>query len=105
MSVYDVENKEEFEELLESTEEFVLFLHADWASPSVALMENLRDKKEEIPCDVHILNVVELPAEANVFEAKGVPMLVWMKDGNIVKTQVGFEDGKTFHNLFTNLGD
>jgi len=105
MSVYDIDTKEEFNDLLNSTDEFVLFLHADWAPPSVALMEDLAAKKEEISCDVHILNVVDFPSEASLFEAKGVPMLIWMKGDGIVKTQVGYEEGDTFNQLFTNLGE
>ena len=84
-----------------ASEEFVLFVHADWAEPSRQLMEEMQGFAV-LP--LFVLDVVELPHLVVDFNVKAVPTLLWIKAGKVLKWQSGFVAGQTLDTLFE-VGD
>jgi len=90
-------DKEEFDELMmKEDEEFILMFHADWAAPSVELFKELMGYDEKT---LYVIDVQEHPEAALICGVRGVPTLVHVKNGDIMKSQTGYVAGESINEL------
>ena len=89
MSVVNV-NKENFNELKNSGKKILLDFYADWCGPCRMVSPIINDIALENPdFVVGKINVDNEPELAQAFDVSSIPMLVVMKDGNIINQSVG----------------
>lgn len=65
--------------------------HAEWCAPCKILKPTLEKVASEMQEAVEIYgaDIEESPGLAKKFQIRGVPTLLWFKDGSLVKTTVG----------------
>ena len=95
---------ENFDSIVMSSEKTVLIdLYADWCGPCKMLAPIIESISEEHPeylvCKV---NVDNCPRLARKFRVMSIPMLVVMKDGDVLESAVGY---RTKENILEMLGE
>lgn len=95
----EIETKAQFDTLLSMEDiEFILLFYAPFAPPSLLLKEELENYDDK---PIYSCNIVDFPEQAKIFNLAGVPMLIWLVNGNINKWQVGYiPEGGTLNGLF-----
>lgn len=89
MSVIKV-NKESFDSLKKSEKTVLLDFYADWCGPCrmvSPVVDEISDENTDII--VGKVNVDDEPELASLFGVVSIPMLVVMKNGNVVNSSVG----------------
>lgn len=90
MSVLSV-NKNNFNELLNSSKPVLLDFYADWCGPCQMVAPIVHEIAEEYPeYVVGKINVDEEMELAQKFSVVSIPLLVVLKDGKVVNQAVGF---------------
>ena len=99
MSVLNV-NTKNFNEVLNSDKKILLDFFATWCGPC-RMMSPLIDKIAEENPDILVgkVNVDEEPELAAMFAVSSIPVLVVMKDGQIVDQSVGAIPKQQIENL------
>ncbi|MBE6783213.1 MAG: thioredoxin [Ruminococcaceae bacterium] len=99
MSVLNV-NTKNFNEVLNSDKKVLLDFFATWCGPC-RMMSPLIDKIAEENPDILVgkVNVDEEPELAAMFAVSSIPVLVVMKDGQIVDQSVGAIPKQQIENL------
>lgn len=90
MSVLKITNDNFQTEVMESEKVVLLDFYADWCGPCRMvgpIVEEIAEENENIK--VGKINVDEQPALAARFQVSSIPLLVVMKDGQIVKQSLG----------------
>jgi len=94
-----VTDKEFESEVLKKEGITVVDFYADWCGPCkimAPVLDELAEKKPDI--NVRKLNVDENPTSATKYGIRGIPTLLFFKDGEIVKTKVG---GQSLNDLIS----
>lgn len=90
MSVLSV-NKNNFNELLNSSKPVLLDFYADWCGPCQMVSPIVHEIADEYPeYVVGKINVDEEMELAQKFSVVSIPLLVVLKDGKVVNQAVGF---------------
>ncbi|MGI6279333.1 MAG: thioredoxin [Acutalibacteraceae bacterium] len=101
MSVIKI-TKDNFEEaVLESENPVLLDFWAEWCGPCqmvAPVLEEIAQEKPEIT--IGKVNVDEQPELTESFNVTNIPLLVLMKDGQIVKQSVGYKTKEELIELF-----
>ena len=85
-----ITNDNFFSEVLESEKTVLLDVYADWCGPCRMVSPIVDEIAEQCPqYTVGKVNVEEQPELARQFGVKSIPMLVVMKDGEVIKRSVG----------------
>ena len=90
MSAVNIDLHNFQEEVLNSDKPVLLDFWAPWCGPCrrvVPLVEEIAEERSDIK--VGKINVEEQPELARQFGVKSIPMLVVMKDGEVIKRSVG----------------
>ena len=90
MSAVNINQKNFREEVMNSERPVLLDFWAPWCGPCrrvVPLVEEIAEERSDIK--VGKVNVEEQPELARQFGVKSIPMLVVMKDGEVIKRSVG----------------
>ena len=90
MSAINIHNNNFHNEVLNSDKPVLLDFWAPWCCPCrrvVPLVEEIAEERSDIK--VGKVNVEEQPELARQFGVKSIPMLVVMKDGEVIKRSVG----------------
>lgn len=66
--------------------------HADWCAPC-KVQKPILEKFEAAHPEVQVwaLNIEEVPELASSFAVKAIPTLIWIRNGEIVSTEVGLK--------------
>ena len=72
--------------------EALLVFYADWAEPSVALLNDLR-KMNRPP--VLTVKVDEMPVQTHMMGVEALPTLFYMVDGEVVRRKIGYDPDET----------
>ncbi|PKP28459.1 MAG: thioredoxin [Bacteroidetes bacterium HGW-Bacteroidetes-18] len=81
-----IENNEDFNNIMNQEKPIVLDFYADWCRPCQALLptvEKLSGEYEGL-VEIHKVNVDQYRELAVKFEVKSIPVLFFIKDGQIV---------------------
>lgn len=90
MSVLSV-NKNNFNELLNSSKPVLLDFYADWCGPCQMIKPILHEIADEYPeYIVGKINVDEEMELAQKFSVVSIPLLVVLKDGKVINQAAGF---------------
>ena len=85
--------QENFEqEVMQSDKPVLLDFWASWCIPCRLFSSTLEKVAEERP-DVKVgkVNVDEQPGLASRFQVRGIPNLVYLKNGNVIDQKIGFQ--------------
>ncbi|MBD0399767.1 MULTISPECIES: thioredoxin [unclassified Flammeovirga] len=87
-----INNFEEYNQLInESNTPILIDFYADWCGPCQALLPTVEKLSDEYEGKVAIqkVNIEEVPELATLYKVRSIPNLVFIKDGEVVKTHVG----------------
>ncbi len=92
--------KDNFEELLKQEKTVLLDFYADWCGPCQMVGPIVKEIAEENPnIIVGKINVDEQPQLANAFQVMSIPLLVAIKNGNIIGQIIGYKPKEDILNL------
>jgi len=89
-SATPVSDKEFESEVLKKEGIVVVDFYADWCGPCkmmAPILDELAEKKPEI--SIRKIDVDHNPASATKYSIRGIPTLLFFKDGKIIHTKVG----------------
>ncbi len=96
MALIDITSKEEFEKLAMDKENNKLVLvdfWAEWCGPcrmvGPLLHEIAESEKYKDSLDILKVDVDAVPEPADTFQVRGIPTMLFIKNGEVVETQVG----------------
>ncbi len=92
MSVIKISNENFRDEVLNSEKKVLLDFYADWCGPCrmvSPIVDEIAEERKDIK--VGKINVDEQPQLASQFQVMSIPMLVIIKDGEIVNQVVGYK--------------
>jgi len=102
-SALPVSDKEFESEVLKKEGIIVVDFYADWCGPCKVMapvLEELAEKKPEI--SVRKIDVDNNPTSAAKYGIRGIPTLLFFKDGKIENTKVG---GQSLEDLISTIED
>lgn len=87
-------NGTEFNELVKNEKILVVDFFADWCGPCKMIAPVIEELSSEYSGKASIVkvDVDSTPDLARQFGITGIPTILFFKDGNLVKNQVGFVD-------------
>ena len=96
-------NDNNFESLIEKDKLTLIDFYATWCMPCKMQAEVIdkMDKSRIENVDIIKVNVDEAPNLANAFEISSIPTLVIMKNGNIIRKNVGFLEQESLLKLLS----
>jgi thioredoxin 1 len=85
-------NDKNFGEMIKSTDKMVLVdFWAEWCGPCRQLAPALEDASNDLQDKIEVfkINIDENPETPSRFSVRGVPTILFFKNGELVKRQVG----------------
>ncbi len=85
-------NDKNFGEMIKSTDKMVLVdFWAEWCSPCKQLAPALEDASNDLQDKIEVfkINIDENPETPSRFSVRGVPTILFFKNGELVNRQVG----------------
>ena len=100
-------NEENFEVVVEGNKGVTLVdFWAEWCGPCKAMMPILEEIAEGNPeISVRKVNVDDNASLAQKFGIRGIPTVIFFKDGKYVETKVGLTSSQDLIKIAKNLGD
>ena len=90
-NVISIENESDFEKIISSQDKVVVDFYAEWCGPCKSLAPVLEETADQIGivkiCKVNVDNCPELAAKNNV---RGIPTLLYYKNGEKIATKSGY---------------
>ncbi len=90
--VVEITSMEQFQQVVAKKDRLIVFdLYADWCGPCKKLAPILEDVSEthNEQADFYKINTEKLPQISRMFQVKGIPYVVFFKDGGIANAYTG----------------
>lgn len=87
-------------EVLQRNGDYLLLFHAEWALPSLALLEDLSALTN---IEVLVVDAETSPQESYQFGLQAIPTLIYMRDGEELRRKVGYDAEETISGVMEDV--
>jgi thioredoxin 1 len=94
-----------FDEIKNSDRPVVVDFTATWCGPCQMLKPVLEELEKDGKVKVVMVDVDQYPAIAGSFGVSGIPHLMFVKDGKIAETVIGFQPKEKLESVLSGLGN